>query len=115
MNSVFRVYKYPVDYAAFTGKTLTSGDFIEKYTTTGVSGLIDENAASQVFPNPFTNRIVPVNSSGNDFFELFNGCGQSVWKGTQIEQHDFSGLLPGFFFLNVSDGNKKQIVKLIKQ
>jgi hypothetical protein len=31
MNSVFRVYKYPVDYAAFTGKTLTSGDFIELY------------------------------------------------------------------------------------
>ena len=31
MNSVFRVYKYPVDYAAFTGKTLTPGDFIELY------------------------------------------------------------------------------------
>jgi len=31
MNSVFRVYKYPVNYAAFTGKTLTPGDFIEIY------------------------------------------------------------------------------------
>jgi hypothetical protein len=31
MNSVFRVYKYAVDYAAFTGRTLTPGDFIEKY------------------------------------------------------------------------------------
>ena len=31
MNSVFRVYKYPVDYAAFTGKILTPGDFIEIY------------------------------------------------------------------------------------
>jgi hypothetical protein len=31
MNSVFRVYKYPVDYSAFTGKTLTPGDFIEIY------------------------------------------------------------------------------------
>lgn len=31
MNSVFRVYKYPVDYAAFTGKTLTPGDYIEIY------------------------------------------------------------------------------------
>jgi len=115
MNSVFRVYKYPVDYAAFTGKTLTAGDFIEKYTTTGVTGLVDENPAMRVFPNPFTNRIVPVNPSGNEVFELFNGCGQSVWKGTQIEQRDFSGLRPGFFFLNVSNGDKKQIVKLIKQ
>jgi hypothetical protein len=31
MNSVFRVYKYPVDYAAFTGKTMTPGNFIEIY------------------------------------------------------------------------------------
>jgi hypothetical protein len=31
MNSVFRVYKYPVSYAAFTGKTLIPGDYIEKY------------------------------------------------------------------------------------
>ena len=30
MNSVFRVYKYPVNYAAFTGKVLTSGDYVEK-------------------------------------------------------------------------------------
>ncbi len=115
MNSVFRVYKYPVDYAAFTGKTLTAGDFIEKYTTTGVTGLIDENPSMRVFPNPFTNRIVPVNPSGSEVFELFNGCGQSVWKGTQIEQHDFSGLTPGFFILNVTDGDKKHVAKLIKK
>ena len=31
MNSVFRIYKYPVDYAAFTGKDLAPGDYIEIY------------------------------------------------------------------------------------
>jgi hypothetical protein len=31
MNSVFRVYKYALSYPAFAGKTLTPGDFIEKY------------------------------------------------------------------------------------
>jgi hypothetical protein len=31
MNSVFRVYKYPVDYIAFTGKDMTPGDYIEIY------------------------------------------------------------------------------------
>jgi len=30
MNSVFRVYKYPLTYAAFVGKTLTPGNVIEK-------------------------------------------------------------------------------------
>ena len=31
MNSVFRVYKYPPSYAAFTGKTLTPGEYVESY------------------------------------------------------------------------------------
>ena len=31
MNSVFRVYKYPLTYAAFTGRSLTAGDLIELY------------------------------------------------------------------------------------
>jgi PKD repeat protein len=30
MNSIFRVYKYPVDYPAFSGRTLTPGNVIEK-------------------------------------------------------------------------------------
>jgi PKD repeat protein len=30
LNSVFRVYKYPPDYPAFTGKTLTPGNYITK-------------------------------------------------------------------------------------
>jgi PKD repeat protein len=31
MNSVFRIYKYASSYAAFAGRTLTPGDFIELY------------------------------------------------------------------------------------
>jgi hypothetical protein len=31
MNSIFRVYKYPKTYAAFTGKTLTPGAYVELY------------------------------------------------------------------------------------
>ena len=30
MNSVFRVYKYPINYAAFTSRTLTAGNKVEK-------------------------------------------------------------------------------------
>ena len=35
MNSVFRVYKYPASYAAFAGRTLVPGDFVEKYAASG--------------------------------------------------------------------------------
>ena len=31
MNSVFRAYRYPTSYAAFSGRDLTPGDFVEKY------------------------------------------------------------------------------------
>ncbi len=30
LNSVFRIYKYPLDYAAFKGRTITPGDYIVK-------------------------------------------------------------------------------------
>jgi len=32
MNSVFRVYRYPVTYAAFAGRDLMPGDYVEKYS-----------------------------------------------------------------------------------
>jgi hypothetical protein len=55
-RSVFRVYKYPLDYAGFTGKVLTPGDFVEKYPT-NVSGDAGTGPASyelkQNYPNPF--------------------------------------------------------------
>lgn len=115
MNSIFRVYKYPIDYAAFTGKTLTPGDVIEKSSTTSVNNLIDESSKFKVYPIPFTNRINLANSSGQEEFELLNAVGQSVWKGKQIDQQDFSGLDSGFFFLNIFDQNAKQTIKLIKK
>jgi hypothetical protein len=31
MNSVFRIYRYLPSYAAFNGRTLAPGEFVEKY------------------------------------------------------------------------------------
>jgi Arylsulfotransferase (ASST) len=33
MNSVFRIYRYPLNYAAFKGRVLSPGDYIERTTT----------------------------------------------------------------------------------
>jgi hypothetical protein len=51
MNAVFRVYKYPLDYPAFKGKTLTPGDFIEKYSTTSVDDAINNGFKFKIYPN----------------------------------------------------------------
>lgn len=56
MNSVFRVYKYPPTYAAFTGRTLTPGLTVEKYLTgVDVAGALipTENVLYPNYPNPF--------------------------------------------------------------
>lgn len=90
MNAVFRVYKYPYTYAAFNGKTLTPGDFIEKYNTSvgDYSGqLPSQFILNQNYPNPFNPNTsisfqIPVYSYvslmvydilGNEIATLFNG------------------------------------------
>ena len=113
MNSVFRVYKYPLDYAAFTGKTLVPGNYIEKYTS-GVNN-INISTNINVFPNPFTSKISMLNTDGSENYELLNTVGQCVWKGKHIENNEFSALISGVYFLKVRIDNSVQTIKLIKQ
>jgi len=114
MNSVFRVYKYPLDYTPFIGKTLTPGDFIEKYTT-GTKAVTDRIPPLKAYPNPFTNRISINQSVEIESFVLFNAVGQSLWAGKIIEDQDFSGLTAGIYFLKVTSNHTTQTVRLIKR
>ena len=60
LNSVFRVYRYPPDYSAFTGKDLTPGDVIECFP----AGIYPVQARStgfeldQNYPNPVNSTTV---------------------------------------------------------
>ena len=112
MNSVFRVYKYPLDYAAFTGKTMTPGDFIEKYNTF-VNSICSTDL--KVFPNPFSNKINVLEASLNDNYELINSTGQTVWSGKQIENMDFSAVSAGIYFLKMKSDNTIKTTRLIKR
>lgn len=61
MNSVFRIYRYPPTYAAFNGKTLTPGDYVEKYATsvnTKMNQLPNSFLLGQNYPNPFNPSTV---------------------------------------------------------
>ena len=113
MNSVFRVYRYPVDYAAFIGKDLTPGKRIELYAQNAVDEIVDMPGV-QCFPNPFTNKICLKNTTGKETFELTNTIGQTIWSGKQIEKQDFTGLLPGVYFLKMMVQNSPQTIKIIK-
>lgn len=111
MNSVFRVYKYPVDYAAYKDRNLTPGNFVEKYP----SGT-EENFVNKIdlLQNPIVNAIKLKNVTGNEQYELYSINGHSVWNGTNIECVDFSFLSKGCYVLNVLNDKSKQQLKLIK-
>jgi hypothetical protein len=56
LNAVFRVYKYPLTYAAFIGRDLTPGNYIEKYPTYAekeTSSAPITFDLMQNYPNPF--------------------------------------------------------------
>ena len=96
LNSVFRVYKYPVDYAAFVGRKLAPGNYIEINPTTSVEKVYKSNI--QIYPNPFTNRITPKNINGDENFELTSVSGVIIWSGKQIENQDFFSLAKVYIF-----------------
>ncbi len=112
MNSIFRVYKYPPTYSAFTGKDLTPGSVIELYP----SGLNENHASkAQLFPNPFCKKIQLANATGDENFELVNMMGQSIWKGKRIQEQDFSSLTLGIYILNIKTSTSSETLKLLKE
>ena len=84
MNSVFRTYRYATDYAAFTGKTLTPGNYVEQYATAVASGTKQMPNSLELFqnyPNPFNPSTViefrlPV--EGYVTVKIFNTLGEEV-------------------------------------
>jgi hypothetical protein len=112
MNSIFRVYRYPADYSAFTGRDLTPGDYIEKYTTTGINE--QSTKSIKVYPNPFTGKINIQNTTGHESYSLLNTAGKLIWTGNDIEQQDFAALANGVYLLKVNLPGSVQTLKLIK-
>jgi len=66
----------------------------------------------KVSPNPFHNFISIKSTSGNENYKLYSNLGQLIFEGNAIENHDFSALAKGIYFLKISDN---ATVKLIKE
>jgi hypothetical protein len=123
MNSVFRVYKYPLSYAAFTGKTMTPGDFVEKYSATSVNDNISQTPGSfelfQNYPNPFnpaTAVSFQLSAVSEVTLRIYDMLGREVETlvntqmatGTHVVRWDASRVPGGVYFIRLTAGSFAQ-------
>jgi uncharacterized delta-60 repeat protein len=67
-----------------------------------------------VSPNPFSNSIKITNGNGTEYFQLINSLGEIIYSGKNISEHNFSNIANGFYFLQITDGSKRQVSKIVK-
>jgi hypothetical protein len=67
-----------------------------------------------VSPNPFANTIKILNAKGTESYQLINGIGEIIFSGKNISEHDFSRIANGIYFLQITDGSKRQVSKIVK-
>jgi hypothetical protein len=127
MNAVFRVYKYPITYAAFTGRVLTPGDYVEKYTTAvevGSSQVPTSYELLQNYPNPFnptTQIAYRLSSAGQVRLTVENVLGQVIAvlvndgrpAGQHTVQWDASNVSAGVYFLRLAAGGSSQVKRAL--
>ncbi len=118
LNSVFRVYKYPPDYAAFKDKTLTPGEFIELYPSF-VESRSPCDFEPAVSPHPFAEHIrlnCPSLRQTSVRLILYDSIGQECRRGdaATIEQQSFAMLKSGVYLLHVFDKFRSLSYPLVK-
>jgi hypothetical protein len=128
MNAVFRVYKYPLDYPAFSGKTLVPGAYIERYSTSARQhtgeGIPSSFLLEQNYPNPFNPTTVinyQLSAISHTTVVISDAVGRVVTTlvndvkeaGYHTVQFDGSRLSSGMYFVKLTSGGKTQIRKML--
>ncbi len=129
-NSIPNSYTYDANnfiqsivYKRFEANTQTwQGDSIYYYfrTVIGVNELLAHNGVIKAYPNPFADELkIIVNGNIDKIGDavLFDALGKEILreKITQAETIiNTEKLLPGFYLLNYTDGNRSTNTKLLK-
>jgi hypothetical protein len=128
MNSVFRVYRYPKDYAAFTGRTLTPGSTVEIYQGTSVKESSSELPSAfelhQNYPNPFNPTTVisyQLSAVSSVTLRVYDVLGREVAvlvnekkpAGSYQVQWNAEGIPSGIYLYRLTSGTLSITRKLI--
>jgi hypothetical protein len=129
MNAVFRVSKYPVDYAAFIGKVLNPGSYVENYPTLVAEKSSRMPLSFELFqnsPNPFNPETVigyRILAAAQVTLKVYSALGNEVaivvdeYKEPGAYHSTFNaqaaGLSSGIYFYTLHSGNLVQTKKMI--
>jgi len=116
---LFRAHKYPLDYAAFTGKTLTPGNPIELNPNTGACQILktkDETYLNtSIFPNPVKDVLTVTASKEIIKIEIYNPLGKMIKRVSQQKTINLSHLTTGIYFAKIFSSNSVSTKKIIKE
>ncbi len=105
VKSVFRAYKYSVDYEAFNGKNLSPDNPIELDFNLDNCEILatDELSISRynVYPNPTTGKLNFQNKGVIDRIEIFNIFGKQIGSYDNQNQIDLNNMQSGVYFLKI--------------
>lgn len=113
-NQTLKAWYWNTQFGITTYDTKTNTDYVicvRGNPTTLAVNEVNTSPKMKLYPNPFSSQINVANTNGNEIYKLFNETGQQLFCGRNIEEHDFTGLSKGIYFLEIN-GSK---IKLIKQ
>jgi hypothetical protein len=125
MNAVFRVYKYPLNYAGFSGRDMTPGAYVELYKTSVSTAMTYVPVRAQLYqnyPNPFNpttrisytiGRVVAPSASEGPAVSGESGAGRGLQVASSGSENQSSGLSAYGLRLTVYDVLGREIAVLV--
>jgi hypothetical protein len=92
---------------------LTSWDTTSAFIDIFVSVKEVKQSAVTVWPNPVKNKLNL--SEDFDFGYILDSEGKTIKKFCQTKQLDVNSLPPAIYFVSLISGNKRQVIRIIKQ
>ena len=101
---------------------VTDANGCEKILSTFIdvtSNKIEFEELLTIYPNPFESKLVIQGVNSNYSFNLTNVMGQRFDLPTSIENQDLiintTALVPGFYLLEITDGNTSLVKRILKR
>lgn len=116
---LFRAHKYPLDYAAFAGKTLTPGNPIELNPNTGACQILktkDESFLNTYLtPNPVKDILTITSSMPITKIEIYSPLGTMLKSNFNQKNIDLSHFTTGIYIVKIFSSNGVSTYKIIKE